>query len=305
MEPRAHHVLIGLFTVLSLGAALLFALWLNKSTADQALSDYEVIFNETVSGLTQGSTVQYSGITVGEVARLDLDPEDPRRVRARIRVFSHTPIKQDTRARLSITGITGIAVIQLHGGTPQSPRLRGDAKQPPQIIAEPSPLARMMANGDDLLLTLSRLLERADRLFSEANIASATRTLQHLEQTAAGLAAQRDSLGLALQQIGAASQETAQLMRGANRLLDGQGRQTLAGTERLVASLARSSESLEGLLADNREALDSGLQGLGELGPAVEELRDTLAVLRAFSRRLEQDPAGYLLRSERIEEFQP
>ncbi|WPC05445.1 MlaD family protein [Pseudomonas benzenivorans] len=305
MEPRAHHVLIGLFTVLSLGAALLFALWLNKSTADQALSDYEVIFNETVSGLTQGSTVQYSGITVGEVARLDLDPEDPRRVRARIRVFSHTPIKQDTRARLSITGITGIAVIQLHGGTPQSPRLHGDAKQPPQIIAEPSPLARMMANGDDLLLTLTRLLERADRLFSEANIASATRTLQHLEQTAAGLAAQRDSLGQALQQIGAASQETAQLMRSANRLLDDQGRQTLASTERLVASLARSSESLEGLLADNREALDSGLQGLGELGPAVEELRDTLTVLRAFSRRLEQDPAGYLLRSERIEEFQP
>ncbi|MBS7662429.1 MCE family protein [Pseudomonas lalucatii] len=305
MEPRAHHVLIGLFTVLSLGAALLFALWLNKSTADQALSDYEVIFSETVSGLSKGSAVQYSGITVGEVARLDLDPEDPRRVRAHIRVLSHTPIKRDTRARLSVTGITGIAVIQLHGGTPQSPLLRGDGTQPPQIVAEPSPLARMMANGDDLLLTLTRLLERADRMFSEANIQRVSRTLEHLEQTSASVAAQRDSLGQALQQIGAASQETAQLMRGLNLLLAAEGRQSLANTARLTASLARSSENLERLLGDNREALDSGLQGLGELGPAVEELRDTLAVLRAFSRRLEQDPAGYLLRSERIEEFQP
>jgi len=31
MEPRAHHVLIGLFTVLTVGAALLFGLWLNKA----------------------------------------------------------------------------------------------------------------------------------------------------------------------------------------------------------------------------------------------------------------------------------
>lgn len=30
METRAHHVLIGLFTVLVVGGALLFALWLGK-----------------------------------------------------------------------------------------------------------------------------------------------------------------------------------------------------------------------------------------------------------------------------------
>ncbi len=35
METRAHHVLIGLFTVLVVGAALMFALWLGKSDADR------------------------------------------------------------------------------------------------------------------------------------------------------------------------------------------------------------------------------------------------------------------------------
>ena len=30
MEPRAHHVLIGSFTILAAAAALLFALWLGK-----------------------------------------------------------------------------------------------------------------------------------------------------------------------------------------------------------------------------------------------------------------------------------
>ena len=47
------------------------------------------------------------------------------------------------------------------------------------------------------------------------------------------------------------------------------------------------------------------LQGLGELGPTIIELRETLSALRSFSRRLEEDPAGYLLRSDSIKEFQP
>ena len=62
---------------------------------------------------------------------------------------------------------------------------------------------------------------------------------------------------------------------------------------------------IEQLLESNRSALDSGMQGLGELGPAIGELRDTLGALRSFSRRLEQDPTGYLLRNDSIKEFQP
>jgi phospholipid/cholesterol/gamma-HCH transport system substrate-binding protein len=305
MEPRAHHVLIGLFTVLTLGAALLFALWLNKAGADRGFTDYEVIFNETVSGLSQGSAVQYSGIKVGDVISLGLDPDDPRTVRARIRIVGHTPIKQDTRARLSITGITGLAVIQLHGGSPQSPPLQGQDGQPGIIVADRSPLSRLMSDGEDLVVNITRLLNRANRMLSRENAERVSRTLDNLEQASAGLAGQRDELSEALRQAGAATREAAELMRNANRLLDGQGSQMLASAERLMASLERSSGTLEQLLAGNRSALDSGLQGLGDLGPAIGELRDTLGALRSFSQRLERDPTGYLLRNDSIKEFQP
>ena len=80
METRAHHVLIGLFTVIVVAAALLFALWLAKSSSDRQFSDYEIVFNEAVSGLSQGSAVQYNGIKVGDVTQLKLDPQDPRKV---------------------------------------------------------------------------------------------------------------------------------------------------------------------------------------------------------------------------------
>ncbi|QNH01035.1 MlaD family protein [Pseudomonas sediminis] len=305
MEPRAHHVLIGLFTVLTVGAALLFGLWLNKAGADRAVTDYEVIFNEAVTGLSQGSAVQYSGIKVGDVISLGLDPNDPRTVRARIRIVGHTPIKQDTRARLAITGITGLAVIQLHGGSPESPPLESTDGEPGIIIADRSPLSRLMANGEDLVVNITRLLNRANRMLSRENAERVSRTLENLEQATAGIAEQRDELGETLRQTSAATREAAELMRTANRLLDGQGSQVLENAERLMASLERSSRNIEELLQNNRSALDNGMQSLGELGPAVSELRDTLGALRSFSRRLEQDPTGYLLRNDSIKEFQP
>lgn len=305
MEPRAHHVLIGLFAVLLLGAALGFALWLSKSSSDREFNDYDVIFTEAVSGLSQGSAVQYSGIKVGDVVSLELDPEDPRQVRAHIRVVANTPIKQDTRARLSITGITGAALIQLYSGTPQSPLLQSQNDKRAQIIADPSPLSRLMANGEDLVISVTLLLNRANQLLSEENVGRITRSLAHIEQASASVAEQRDELRKALQQMSSASQEAATLMRNANSLLDGQGREALTAANRLLASLERSSASFEHLLADNRASLDGGMQGLGEIGPTIVELRETLSALRSFSQRLEQDPAGYLLRNDSIKEFQP
>ena len=51
METRAHHVLIGLVTVLVVVGAMLFGLWLAKSSVDTAFKDYEVVFNEAVTDL--------------------------------------------------------------------------------------------------------------------------------------------------------------------------------------------------------------------------------------------------------------
>ena len=305
MEPRAHHVLIGLFTVLMVAGALGFALWLSKASSDQELNDYDVIFTEAVSGLSQGSAVQYSGIKVGDVISLRLDPQDPRKVRAHIRVNANTPIKEDTRARLSITGITGASLIQLHSGSPESPMLISKSDQRAEIIADRSPLSRLMSNGEDLVLSVTRLLNRANQLFSRDNIGRISRTLENIEQTSASVAEQRDELRTALQQMSTASQEAANLMRNANQLLSGQGREAMDSANRLLTSLERSSSNVERLLSDNRAALDGGMQGIGELGPTIVELRETLSALRSFARRLEEDPAGYLLRSDTIKEFQP
>lgn len=177
METRAHHVLIGLFTVIVVVSALLFGLWLAKSSVDSEFKDYEVVFNEAVSGLSRGSSVEYSGIKVGDVVNLRLDPNDPRRVLARVRLSGETPIKQDTQAKLALTGITGTSIIQLSGGTPQSPPLTGHDGEPPVIVAAPSPIARLLNNSDDVMTNINLLLHNANEVFSSDNVQRLSNTL--------------------------------------------------------------------------------------------------------------------------------
>ena len=113
METRAHHVVIGLFTLIVVSAALLFCLWLTNAGSNRQFKLYDIVFNEPVSGLSQGSIVQYSGIRVGEVTQLHLDSENPNKVWARIRVSASTPIREDTQARLTVAGITGTSIFNL------------------------------------------------------------------------------------------------------------------------------------------------------------------------------------------------
>jgi len=312
METRAHHVLIGLFTVIVVAAALLFGLWLAKSSTDRQFAEYQVIFNEAVSGLSQGSAVQYNGIKVGDVNQLKLDPQDPRRVLARIRLGADTPIKQDTHAKLALTGVTGMAVIQLSGGSPGSPALTSPDGNLPVIVADPSPLSKLLSNGEDVMTNINDVVSRASQLMSDENVARISRTLDHLDKATGAVADQRDDIRALLSQLALASkqatatlEQTEQLARSANGLVDQQGRATLDSARNAMASLERSTAAIDRLLNDNRAALDGGMQGLGELGPAVRELRDAANSLRGITRKFDDNPAGFLLGRDRSKEFVP
>ncbi|AWY41998.1 MCE family protein [Pseudomonas putida] len=312
METRAHHVLIGLFTVIVVAGALLFGLWLAKSSVDTEFKDYEVVFNEAVSGLSNGSSVQYSGIKVGDVVSLRLDPEDPRRVLARIRLAGDTPVKEDTQAKLALTGVTGTSIIQLSGGTPESPKLRGKDGKLPVIVAKPSPIARLINDSNDLLSGVNSLMQNANQMFSEQNIEHISKILEHLDVTTGTIADQREDIRQAMQQLGSIGkqagsmlEQTTALMRNANGLLNEHGKDMLGSAEQAMKSLEQSSATINKLITANQDSLNSGMQGLNGLAPAVRELRETLTSLRTITRRLEADPSGYLLGSDKHKEFTP
>ncbi len=291
METRAHHVVIGLFVVLTIVGGVLFALWLNQSTRAQAFTHYEVLFNHGVSGLSEGNAVEYSGVRVGDVVELRLDPADPRNVMALIRVESQVPIRQDTRARLALIA-------------------RGE--RPARIVADQSPLGALLSDSEELLGNVNRVLSRLEAVLSEDNVESVERILANLERTTSQLAAIGDAPVRLAESMEEVSREAARalaefrsLASRTGGMMQGQAEGILIDTRQLTASLSRTAQSLEELLADNQGALESGIRGVQGLGPATIELRNTLSSLNRIVRRLEENPRNFLLGRDRVEEFSP
>ena len=307
METRANHVLIGLFTILVTLLGVVFALWAANYAANRDWDEYDVIFKEAVTGLGTGGIVQYNGINVGEVRKLSLDPEDPRKVIARIRLAADTPVKIDTKAKLAFIGLTGVAQIQLSGGLPESPRLLPTPdRKVPVIPTQPSALQNIAEAANDIV-------ERLRTVLSDQNIERISGTLDDVHQVTSTIAAQKEDVAGLIRNLRDATAQLNITLGKAQGSLDTIDKQVVQNLPELMAKLDRTLAALEsaaknanGVIADNREAVASFSQnGLAQVGPTLAELRELMRDLRRVTSRLDRNPGGYVTGRNRPEEFDP
>ena len=307
METKANYVLIGAFTIAVTLFLLLFALWAAKYSSDRSWNEYQVVFREPVTGLTEGSSVQYNGIAVGTVDNLMLAPDDPRQVIARLRLQATTPVKVDTRAKLSITSLTGPPIIQLTGGSPGAAALvpNGDGDIP-VIQTEASAL-------QNIADTANRLVERLDKVLSEDNVQRITATLDNIQNMTGAIAEQREDMRQILVNARTASEQLTVTMASANRTLDSFDRELAQQLPQLIGKIDATLTKLDSaaggadrILNENRAAISSfANDGLGQLGPTLGELRGLIRDLRRISDRLDASPSRFLLGRDAPKEFEP
>ncbi|GAB5500541.1 MAG: MlaD family protein [Pseudohongiellaceae bacterium] len=304
METRAHYILVGLFTLASAAAVLLFTLWMTGAGADREVDLYDVMFSEPVSGLTVGSPVQYSGIRIGEVTELTLNPVDPRIVRARVQVSSYVPVKVDTGARLTLLNITGASAIELTGGTPDSANLTASGGIA-VIEATPSSLTQLRVTSEELIVSASTLLDRANRLLSDDNNQRITRVLDNVEEVTGGMSEQQAMLQDGLTQLAEAGRSLNELLDQVSQQMSQYEEPILQGVATTISDLQQLSQQLNVMVADNAPALSSGMQGFADLAPAMTELREILNTIDVLTRRISDDPTNFILGNDNIREYQP
>ncbi len=307
METKANYVLIGGFTVLTVVFLLLFTLWATKFSTSRDWRTYEIIFNEAVTGLTEGGSVQYNGLAVGTVESLSLDDKDARKVIAILKLRKNTPVKVDTRARITQQGITGVPFILLSGGSPGAPLLEaGPGEDFPIIRTTPSALQ----NIQDIA---TRLVERLDQLVSNDNVRRISETLENLQQTTDTLAQNRENIA---QLLVNARESTASLkvtLDSANGAINGIDqnlvRRLPALLDKLDATIGKldsAAGNANAMIAENRPAVRSFTHdGLEQVGPTLTELREVLRDLRSMTDRMENNPARYILGRDAPREFDP
>lgn len=321
METRANHVLIGIFTLAGLALIVVLGLWSARFQAAAAWTDYEIRFGQAVTGLSVGSTVQYNGINMGSVKDLYLDPEDPRQVVAIVRLKSEAPVRTDTTARLSISGLTGVALIQLRGGSPEKPPLTAAPDEDlPVIVAEESPLQRLIEASEDIASTASEVMLRLLDFLSEENADRVATTLDNLDEFMAALGSEKELFGEIVRNAHQGSEQLVEVLTGASRAVDDIVMAMEGIEENVIAILpdlssdlsetlnqfASLSRRLDQVIADNEQALSEfGTEGLAQFGPALQEFRFLIRELSRVSSRFERHPTRFLLGGDQPEEYQP
>lgn len=313
METRAHHVLIGLFTLLTGAGALLFALWMSHAAGERDYQPYKILFERSVSGLSVGSKVQYNGIEVGDVTSLELNPSDPRQVIAEIRVYDDTPVKMDTRAKLAFASITGSMSVQLHGGTPESPRLIDQTRdRAPFIRADASPIATLFDEGEVMIENINSILQNVNELFNDNNREQAGNILTNIAQITDMIASQQAALDENMALFGDVSRQATStlasidtLSQEATKLLREDGQIVMESAASASRDVASAAQRIEQLVNDNAGTVESTLQGTRDLAPALSALRSTLNSLDRITRQLEESPRDFFLGRDQVEEFRP
>jgi phospholipid/cholesterol/gamma-HCH transport system substrate-binding protein len=287
VETRAHYVVVGAIVLGAVALGFLFVLWLGQTKRDY--DEYDVIFRERVSGLSVGAAVSFNGIQKGEVMDLTIAPDNPGIVIARIQVDDDTPVKTDTKAELELVGFTGLAIIQLVGGSADEPLLKSVTRGVPRIEADAGGIAQILAGGNEIVA-------KANLLLSEENTAAFSRILASVDTLTATLAAQDDNISATMENLATASANLDRTAESLDKLLADDAPKTLAQTQATLSETKALVVEMRGAVAENREAIRVFTdQGLAQIGPAVAEARSMFRTLDQVLREIDRDPRGYLL----------
>ncbi len=306
METRANYLIVGLFVILGMTGLLASAIWIAGSGGGTTRALYDVYFEGSVAGLRPGNPVQYRGIPVGVVADMRIDPENVERILVTLDLDSETPVKTDTEAMLAMQGITGIAYIELAGGTRAAETLRAaPGRDRPVIASRPSQISELIEAAPELVHRTMHLLEQAEILLGPENQARFATSLDNVEKLTGTLADSSGDIAGILKEGAATATALRETVERANRMLAAlekesggiatDSRQVLADTRRAVTELASAAEQLSGFLKDNREPLSNfSSTGLYEFSQLLAESRALVSALNRLAGQFERDPARFL-----------
>ncbi len=288
--------LVGAFVLVLSALLIAIVLWLASGGALQKkYALYMAIEDESVAGLNLNAPVKFNGVDVGKVRKIQLDPNNPERVILLFAIEHGTPIKEDTVAVLKIQGLTGIAYIELNGGTKGAPPLRASAGNAyPLIRTKPSLSARLENILTSVLAKLDSTSSNINSVLSDENRAAFKSTLADIAAVAHTIAARKATLDAAITNAGRTLENASRAAAAARPVIDHIGRSAVA-VEKMGHEVARTSAIAGNTVnAVGADVQRFTTQTLPELERLLGELSVLSTSLRRLSEQIERDPAGLL-----------
>ena len=289
-------MLVGVFVLFLGGVLVAGALWLASGGAWHKQHNlYLAIEDESVAGLNLQAPVKYSGVDVGKVRHIRLDPANPQRVYLLLAIEHGTPIKEDTIAVLKTQGLTGIAYVELSGGARDSPPLLATAAHEyPVIRTKPSLSARLENVLTTVLAKLDGTSSNINDILSDENRAAFKSALADIATVTRTLAARKDTLDAAIADAARTFKNASRATEPMEGVVDRIGRGADA-VEKMGNDVASTSASA-GRTVDSvgADLTRFSAETLPEVERLLGEIRILSASLRRLSEQTERDPRGLL-----------
>jgi phospholipid/cholesterol/gamma-HCH transport system substrate-binding protein len=305
--------LVGFVVALALAALIGFSLWLtaNSRSSGQA---YDILLDQSVSGLLEGSPVTFSGVPVGRIMKVELDSAQAGRVRVRIDISKgELTIPEGTVARLEGNLLFGTALISLEPPKQRAgPLLARAGEEVPVIpvaqsgldsfVNDPTPMIESIAFATDRLMEATTP-EEQERLSAK---------LEAMERMTNDLAAEAPRLGdriaparASIQESAAASAAMARQAAEARRGLSGNGSARIREMRASMAGARESTRALDARLQATRPAVQGLSASVAAAGKQIGGAREGVAAATGAIQQVERGGAGSLVSGPPTPDYKP
>jgi phospholipid/cholesterol/gamma-HCH transport system substrate-binding protein len=296
-----------------------FIVWIARlNEGDQ--KRYDIFFAQSVDGLSNGSSVTFSGVPVGQVESIELWKKDPSFVRVRIAVKDEVPVLLGTTATMQ-GSFTGVSNVQLEGAVKGAPAIACPAENPRAACPEGVPViptkrggfGELLNSAPVLLERLATLTERMTLFLSDKNQRSIENILANTDQMTGTLAKASPQvettlaeLQLTLKQATATLASFDKVAASADQLVNGEGDNLARQLRATLKSTQAAAAELQATLSDARPAARQLNENtLPAAEAAIRDLRATTRALRDVTEKLDDQGAGAVIGGSRLPDYKP
>ncbi len=252
-------------------------------------------------GLEPGSFVRFGGLKVGTVQDAEIDPEDSTRIRVRLLVYDKTPIRGNSKARISTLGFLGENYVEVSPGTREAALLPNGSEIPALEIVQ---LADVFNNVSNVTVNANKLVNDLDDKFLVlAN--NSNQLINNLNQAVGP--ENREHFGSILSNAdGMLAESRPHLKKTLANLETASGKfgPTVENADATISRVNTLAGNLNGLVVENRAEIHDALLRLREsLIDARQLMGDLDDVLSGNRANLDETLENIRISSENLKQF--
>ena len=296
MYERTNYLAVGIFILIGTVALVAVGFWIGGVGQTVPMSQYTIIFERDVNGLSEGSPVRYMGVDVGQVTTIQIFHAEDTAIEVRIEVATSTPVDSGTYASLGYQGITGVAFINLAGDPGTYAQLAAVAGQDyPVIRTRDVGIAALLNSGPEVLDQVNNILADVGMLLSDKNLNAATQILENLDLLTGALADKRQALAILPVRMNESLDKLHNTLELAAEFTEEAKPELLAATRNLrqtTGKLVNVTGRVEHWLVENDAAIGRFLAGgIGETAALVTDTREAMRELEKLGTELRSNPS--------------